>query len=48
MLLKTCMVLHGNRYLEEKLVCQGTKMTNCEINNDTEKQFELDKLLIIC
>ncbi len=23
-------------------------MTNCEINNDSEKEFELDKLLIIC
>ncbi len=23
-------------------------ITNCEINNATEKQFELDKLLIIC
>ncbi len=23
-------------------------ITNCEINNATEKQFEVDKLLIIC
>ncbi len=29
------------------LVYQGKNMTNCEINNDSEKEFELDKLLII-
>ncbi len=30
------------------LVYQGKNMTKCEINNDSEKEFELDKLIIIC
>ncbi len=29
------------------LVYQGKNMTNCEINNDSEKEFELDKLLYL-